>query len=62
MDVEGRLQALLQRAQFGYTAKTDVWKVLTADLPDEAKLGALHAQDLPPDLFSAITELLAARR
>ncbi len=59
--VQKRLEELLTRAQYGFTAKTDAWAVLQSDQPRVAQLAALHAQRLPDALFSAITELVTAR-
>ncbi|WP_460369676.1 hypothetical protein, partial [Actinocorallia lasiicapitis] len=55
------LLALLTSAQYGHDAKLTLWKILSSDLPEGAKLAALQAEDVPPALLSAITELMSVR-
>jgi hypothetical protein len=55
------LFALLNAAQYGHEEKARAWRTLQSDLPAEAKLAELHAQELPRPLIGAISELLAAR-
>jgi hypothetical protein len=55
------LFAVLNAAQHGHEAKFAAWQTLSSDLPPEAKLAALHAQNLPRALIGAVAELLTAR-
>ena len=55
------LFAVLNSAQSGHEAKLAAWETLTSDLPPEAKLAALHAQQLPRALIGALAELLTTR-
>ncbi len=59
-DRDERLVDLLNRAQYGYEAKSAVWAVLNDQRPVAQKLATLQVQRLPGPLLSAITELLTA--
>jgi hypothetical protein len=55
------LFGVLDAAQYGHEAKAQAWRTLTSELPPEAMLAELHAQDLPRELIGALSELLSAR-
>jgi alpha-glucosidase (family GH31 glycosyl hydrolase) len=59
-DRAGHLFELLNRAQFGYTEKAAVWRVLSTAEP-AAALAELSAHHLPGALLGAIAEVLTTR-
>ena len=60
-DVEGRLFALVHRAQLSYEVKTRLYAAATADAPLATRLSQLQALQLGPALEAAVFELLLAR-
>lgn len=61
VDRSGRLMDLINRAQFSYDSKAQVWAVLGTERPVASQLAELAALDLPGSLFSALAELMTAR-
>jgi hypothetical protein len=61
VDVQARLFALLNAAQYPYEAKAAVWRTIGADRSAADRLVELQAMDVPTSLLEAIGELLTAR-
>ena len=60
-EVNGRLFALLHRAQIPYAEKTSAFAAATAPAPLTNRLSRLQALRLDPLLETALSELLLAR-
>jgi hypothetical protein len=61
VDVQARLFALLNAAQYPYEAKAAVWRTIGADRTAADRLVELQAMAVPTPLLEAIGELLTAR-
>ena len=61
VDVQTRLFALLNAAQYPYEAKAAVWRTIGADRTAADRLVELQAMAVPTPLLEAIGELLTAR-
>ncbi|NTW39551.1 MAG: glycoside hydrolase [Cellulomonadaceae bacterium] len=59
VDVAGEVFAILDRAQIEYAAKERAFTAVTS-LTGTARAAALHALDLPGNLYGAVLEVLAA--
>lgn len=60
-DLDARIFALLNAAQYPYEAKAALWRIASAPRSPAARLAELQALDPPKALLSALTELLTAR-
>ena len=60
-DVPAAAFALLDRAEIGYVLKEQALAAVTT-LTGPALIAALHALDLPGNLYGALLELVSARR
>jgi hypothetical protein len=59
-DLDARLFAVLNAAQYPYEAKAALWSVVSAPRSPAARIAELQAQHPPESLLSALTELLTA--
>lgn len=59
-DVEGRLFAMLDRANIAFAVKGAIWDVVRREDPASAAL-SLQSLDLSPELLGAVSELLLAQ-